>query len=187
MRSFKDLVSNNDRFDPPLARAARPQGRDGDAACLDAETLAAWTDGSLRPAERAAAEAHVADCGRCLALMAAMARTEPPPSVTSRAPWFSVRWLVPLTAAAVVVTALVLVRDPEIVPVTELQKTAPAPAAPAANPVVPPSVDAKQDALEARRATDVRPDATHRRALQAATAVRFFGRPARRTELQGTR
>ena len=136
-------MTDHDRFDRPLARAARPHGRDETAACLDAETLAAWTDGSLRPAERAAAEAHVADCGRCLELLAAMARTEPPPSVTTRAPWFSVRWLVPLTTAAVVVTALVLVRDPGIVPAPEMQKTASAPAAPAPSPAVPPSADTK--------------------------------------------
>ena len=59
-------MTDHDRFDRPLARAARPPGGDVTAACLDAGTLAAWTDGSLRPAERSAAEAPVADCGRCL-------------------------------------------------------------------------------------------------------------------------
>ncbi|HZB24888.1 MAG TPA: hypothetical protein VE379_02070, partial [Vicinamibacterales bacterium] len=152
-------MSNNDRFDRPLARAARPHGGDVTAACLNAETLAAWTDGSLRPAERAAAEAHAADCGRCLELLATMAKTEPPPSVTSRAPWFSVRWLVPLTtAAAVVVTALVLVRDPGIVPAPEVQKTAPAPASPVPTPVVPSAAETKEDAFEARRDRDQRKD-----------------------------
>lgn len=153
-------MTDPNRFDRPLARAARPHGGDATAACLDAGTLAAWTDGSLRPAERIAAEAHVADCGRCLELLAAMARTEPPPSVTSRAPWFSVRWLVPLTtAAAVVVTAWVLVRDPGIVPPAEVQqKAASAPASPASSPAVAPGVGTKQEASEARRDRDERKD-----------------------------
>src|SRR5687767_75551 len=87
-----------------------------------------------------------------------MARTEPPPSVTSRAPWFSVRWLVPLTTAAVVVTAVVLMRDPGIVPPTEVQKTASAPAAPSSSAAIPPSADTKQDAVEARRDGEQRQD-----------------------------
>ena len=152
-------MTNHDRIDRPLARAARPHDGDVTAACLDAETLAAWTEGSLRPAERAAAEAHVADCGRCLELLAVMARTEPPPSVATRAPWFSVRWLVPLTTAAVVVTGWVLLRDPGIVPPTEVQqKAASAPASPASSPVVPPAADTKQDAFEARSNREQRQD-----------------------------
>lgn len=78
--------------------------------CLDAETLAAWTDGSLTAQERAVAETHVADCDRCLAMLAAVAKTEPPPSASPRAHWFSVRWLVPLTTAAVVATGWMLVQ-----------------------------------------------------------------------------
>jgi hypothetical protein len=49
----------------------------GSSACLDTETLAAWADGTLSRKLRAAAESHVADCGRCQALLAAMARSEP--------------------------------------------------------------------------------------------------------------
>ena len=151
-------MTDHDRLDRPLARAARPDDGATTAACLDAGTLAAWTEGSLRPAERAAAEAHAADCGRCLELLAAMARTEAPPSVTSPAAWFSVRWLVPLTTVAVVVTAWVLVRDPGIVPAPEVEKTASAPASPAISPAVPPGVETKQDALEARRDREQRQD-----------------------------
>ena len=71
---------------------ARPHGD-----CLDAETLAAWTDGSLTAFERAAAETHAADCDRCLAVLAAIAKTSPPPSAIQRPSWLSIRWLVPLT------------------------------------------------------------------------------------------
>ena len=43
--------------------------------CLDADTLAAWADNALGAAELAAAEAHAADCARCQAMLAAMARS----------------------------------------------------------------------------------------------------------------
>ncbi|HEV8315894.1 MAG TPA: zf-HC2 domain-containing protein, partial [Vicinamibacterales bacterium] len=38
--------------------------------CLDAETVAGWFDGTLGARDRAAAEAHAADCARCQALLA---------------------------------------------------------------------------------------------------------------------
>jgi hypothetical protein len=81
-------------------------------ACLDAETLAAWSDGSLTPAERSAAEAHASDCDRCLSVLAAIARTSPPPLAPTKASWLSVRWLVPLTTAAVAITAWIVIQQP---------------------------------------------------------------------------
>lgn len=68
--------------------------------CLDAETVAAWADDTLGRDERRAAEAHAADCVRCQALVAAMARTASPASARSwwRAPVMG--WLAPLTAVA---------------------------------------------------------------------------------------
>jgi hypothetical protein len=68
--------------------------------CLDAETSAALADGTLPARERSAAEAHVADCPRCQAMIAALARTLPPvaPRVWWRRPAFV--WLAPLTAVA---------------------------------------------------------------------------------------
>jgi Putative zinc-finger len=75
---------------------------------FDAERLAAFADGSLSSAERAAAEAHAADCPHCLQLLAAMARTHEEPPRPSRAGWrlpVFVRWAAPLAAAA---TALAL-------------------------------------------------------------------------------
>src|SRR5262245_42237330 len=68
--------------------------------CLDAGVLAAWFEGTLDPGERAAAEAHAADCSRCQAALAAMIRIEP--SIESR-PWWrspAFGWLVPITVAA---------------------------------------------------------------------------------------
>jgi len=98
---------------------ARPQG-----ACLDAETLAAWTSGSLTASERAAAETHAASCERCLDVLAAIAKTSPPPTEMPRPAWFSIRWLVPVTTAAAAITVWVLVTGP-------LNTEAPTPTPPA--------------------------------------------------------
>lgn len=71
-------------------------------ACLDAETLAAWVDGGLRGHDLATTEAHVSQCARCQAMVAALART--PSAVPASQPWwrrgFGLGWLVPLTAGA---------------------------------------------------------------------------------------
>jgi hypothetical protein len=79
--------------------------------CLDAETVAGWFDGTLGARDRAAAEAHAADCARCQALLAAMVRTDPPAlSQPWRRPAF-IAWLVPLSVA--VAALLVWVNLPE--------------------------------------------------------------------------
>jgi anti-sigma factor RsiW len=45
--------------------------------CLPEETLAAFIDGALTPAERQAVEAHLADCSRCRAVVALAIRKRP--------------------------------------------------------------------------------------------------------------
>src|SRR3954464_10030485 len=70
------------------------------AACLDADTLAAWSDGALSAVDRAAAESHAAGCARCQAMLAAMAITAPPAPARN---WWragTYKWLAPLAAAA---------------------------------------------------------------------------------------
>jgi hypothetical protein len=74
-------------------------------SCLDAETLAAWTDRSLSGAALEAVQLHVADCPRCQDLVGTLARVsstvpEPAPVPSSRR-WLA--WLVPLIAAAAAV------------------------------------------------------------------------------------
>jgi hypothetical protein len=70
--------------------------------CLAADALAAWADGALAADELEAAEAHVADCSRCQALLAAIIQSAPSEPVAE--PWWRRRWafgvLVPMTAAA---------------------------------------------------------------------------------------
>ena len=125
-------MNKDESIDPLLRRTARTRaGTPPQGDCLDAETLAAWTDGSLTAVQRSAAETHAADCDRCLSVLAAIARTNPPPSATQRPAWLSFRWLVPLTTAAVAITAWILIQEPS--------RPSPPPAATAAAPAVKPA------------------------------------------------
>jgi hypothetical protein len=96
------------------------------AACVDAVTLAAWAEGTLRGAERATIEAHAAGCARCLALLAAMTRTEPPiaPPWWRRSP---IAWLLPL--AAVTAGVVLAVRLAVLEQRSAASRPTPAPAA----------------------------------------------------------
>src|SRR5262252_3624270 len=85
-----------------LRRAMTPGST---TSCLDTATLAAWSDGALSARERATVESHAADCARCQALLAAMARTMPPAPQRSWWRWSAFTWLVPIAVAA---TALVI-------------------------------------------------------------------------------
>jgi len=86
------------------SRALRDTLRDqlerAPSGCLDAETLAAWSDGTLSRKDREIAESHAATCARCQAMLAAMAKTAPP--VSPRRWWqtATVRWLVPVAVVS---------------------------------------------------------------------------------------
>jgi len=141
-----------------------------EGACLDAETLAAWADDTLDAHERAAAEAHAADCGRCQALLAAMVKTMPVLTARQSA-WRmpALGWMVPLTAAAAALAVWVLVpkqatveqRSSPAAPVDQLEP------APAASALVTPPPDAQP---QGRVAEDQRAAAAA--ALEAAAPVR---------------
>jgi hypothetical protein len=93
-------------MDPLLTGVLKARaGEATDGVCLDAKTLAAWADESLDGHERAAAEAHAADCARCQALLAAMVRMTPPAEARARWRIPALGWLIPVTVAA---TALVI-------------------------------------------------------------------------------
>ena len=87
-------------MDDLLRDTLRARAADPTAACLDPEAAAVFVDGTMSRRERAGAEAHVADCPRCQAVLAALVRSAPPP--LERAWWRrpAVAWLVPLTVAA---------------------------------------------------------------------------------------
>jgi hypothetical protein len=88
-------------------------GRDASqtrAACIDAETLAAWADGGLPASDAAAVEMHLADCERCTAMLATFVRTTPEAPVAESL-WtrWHLRWFVPVATAATVAALWVLV------------------------------------------------------------------------------
>jgi Putative zinc-finger len=72
------------------------------SGCPDEEMLAAWSDGGLRPEERARIETHAAGCSRCQAHLLAMVQTDaatgaPAPVRRGFRLW---PWLVPITSTA---------------------------------------------------------------------------------------
>src|SRR5215471_10876827 len=100
---------------PRLLRETFGSPPPGDpAGCLDADTLAAWVEGTLHARERAAAESHASSCARCQALLAAMARTEPPPAPARRwRTWtLALSLATPLAAAAALVIWIEVPRAP---------------------------------------------------------------------------
>jgi hypothetical protein len=128
------------------------------AACIDAETLAAWADGGLSKAHATAVELHLADCDRCTAMLATFARTIPAaPVVESLWKRWHLRWLVPVATAATVAALWVLVPRPESPqiatlsrPTTDLPAPAGAPAAP--TPTAPQAQPAETQERESRAA-----------------------------------
>jgi hypothetical protein len=70
--------------------------------CIDAETIAAWSDGALPAAGAARIETHLSQCSHCQALLAALVRSAPPTIAPSRSIWqrWQLRWVVPIAAAA---------------------------------------------------------------------------------------
>ena len=128
-------------------------------ACLDAESLAAWIDGGLSADARTRVEHHAADCARCQALLASMARTAP--ALEDRPWWRSAmaKWVVPIAAVATAVVVWVAVeRDSDPLPpsqttVTETAKTANEPsAAAAARREAAPSPAGQENSLSAATA-----------------------------------
>jgi hypothetical protein len=103
----------HERPDAEPSGAVGTQGR-ADNNCLDAETVAGWFDDTLTARDRTVAQAHLADCARCQAVLAAMARTAPVPlGQPFWRPIYS-RLLIPLGVAATGVLILVsLPQTPE--------------------------------------------------------------------------
>ena len=95
-------------------------------SCLDAETLAAWIDGSLAGGQLTAAREHLADCTDCQATLAAFARTTSPEAIPE--PWWrhglGARWLVPVAATATVIAIWVAVPRDEYTRQAEQTTTA---------------------------------------------------------------
>src|SRR5262245_35405085 len=78
-------------------------------ACLDAETIAAWHDGGLTGSALATAEAHLANCDRCQAVVKILVRDVPALQAAQPARKLWLRWVLPLAAAATAVAIWVAV------------------------------------------------------------------------------
>ena len=83
-----------------------PAGATPTDACLDADTLAAWSEGLLEGAERSSAESHASTCARCQAMLAVMARTTPVPASGTASPIR--KWLMLLGPAMAAAAAVAL-------------------------------------------------------------------------------
>src|ERR1051326_8713293 len=85
-----------------LRQALRDGMEPPSSGCLDAETLAAWSEGTLGRRDRAALEAHAAACSRCQTMLAAMAKTASP--LRARKWWqtSAVRWMVPIATVSTI-------------------------------------------------------------------------------------
>lgn len=142
--------SNRDPLTDRLLKAAlRPHERAVSDACLDAETLAAWADGSVPGQAASAIEAHLADCARCQSMLAVFATSESAESadlatagVAETAASGSVipfrprvRWLVPVAAGAAAASLLIWTAWPRPgAPIAPAEQTMARDASPAAVP-----------------------------------------------------
>ena len=143
-------TDRNRILEQALKHELRAAGPAPAGACLDAETLGAWTDGSLTPAAIAAAEAHVASCARCQALVGTMARSTSGTSgnsgtsgtlgTSSTFPLWK-WWLAPIAAGVTAVTLWMVVPGQPNLAVAPAQRENAAKAAPNANavPILPPA------------------------------------------------
>jgi hypothetical protein len=162
-------------------RAVPPASGDG---CVDAETLAAWSEGALDSMAMAATESHLSSCARCQAMAAAFVRSAPdaPTSATTAAAGIRFwRWLVPLAAAAAAVTLWMVV--------PEQQQTAIAPPSAPQAPADAVAERAKAPLPEAAAPQESRSQTfePQREAKTAATGTRENVTPSRRDEQQALR
>jgi hypothetical protein len=136
--------------------------------CLDAETVAAFADGAVSAPERSRIDAHVADCARCQALVAALITTMPVP--VPRAWWRrpAIAWLAPAAVAATAVLIWVnLPRQAKFDSAVETAREAPRPAEPESNRIPPPAADAERQSQTARDSSGARSVAAARVREQA--------------------
>jgi outer membrane biosynthesis protein TonB len=149
-------VSKGSDRDAAIARLLRTAARGplppAAPGCVDAERLAAWTDGGLPPADAALVETHLADCARCQAILAAFASTADAAAGAAVQPasprWRGglVRWALPL-AGAIAAGVLIWIAAPASVdppaPVQQSAKSEPQfsvpPPAPAETPTATPA------------------------------------------------
>ncbi len=147
-------------------------GRD----CVDAEVLAAWSEGGLDAATSTRIEQHLATCAACQAMAAAFARLDvaAPAPAPARTGWH-LRWLVPVAvASAAAIGIWVLVPRQAVTPSTD-NKVAlnEAPAVSAAPPVAAPPAPVPEPSPVAANGAEGTPpaDARERAAMKSEVAA----------------
>jgi hypothetical protein len=156
-------------FDAHLRQMLRETTAGSSSACLDAETLAAWSAGALPPLQARAVESHVASCATCGAMLAAFARAdvdEPSPVAEEMPFWrrWRLQWVMPIAATATALAVWVAVPDRSPVP-------APLPSTPEATSVDSPPAPASPSSAETARGVAPGGD-DERRAREEALARR---------------
>lgn len=140
-------TGDRDRVIEQLLRSSAGMLAGAGPDCVDAEVLAAWSEGGLDAATATRIERHLATCAACQAMAAAFARSDVAAPTPARAPW-SLRWLVPAAvASAAAIGIWVLVPRQAVSPTTDKKValndapavSAPPPVAPPAAPVPEPS------------------------------------------------
>jgi hypothetical protein len=128
------------------------------AACIDAETLAAWADGGLTNTAAALVEAHLADCERCTAMLATFARTIPATIPAAESLWtrWHLRWLVPVATAATVAALWVLIprEQPEQTAILDSAPAITTQTPSSATGAAPPAETKEQESRSVRTDTD---------------------------------
>ena len=170
-----------------------PAGANLSRECLDAETLAAWTDGGLSGDDHATAEAHLSACPRCQAMLAIVVRTAPPRAIPEAIPgWWGQRirgwrWLVPMTAGTAAIVLWFAVQNSLRPPVVQqpaapnLERTEEAQQERAQSqvaPVAPRESDARANASAERRLAERQDPRDENAPAQTAAAADRLGRVA---------
>ena len=65
----------DESIDAALRRSLRRPATDASGACVDAEAMAAWAEGTLPPGQAAAVGAHLATCSAPVETLADLVRT----------------------------------------------------------------------------------------------------------------
>ena len=177
------------KADHILEQALKHELRAASAApggCLDAETLAAWTDDGLDAIAMSAAESHIATCARCQAMAAAFGRATPVVPAAPEARSFPLWkwWLAPIAAGVTAVTLWMVIPEqqrlagdlPQAKDSREpsLMTTAPDQIAPAAPTAPPARVDdqfADRDRAAGRRENRAQPPIVAERKTEEAAAL----------------
>lgn len=153
-------MNGTDKRDQAVDRLLRqsltPASPGDPSACLDAETVAAWMDGTLRGPALDAAQMHAADCDRCQAVLATFAQMNTPMPAAAPEPRRWLTWLVPLTAAAAIGVWALLPASP---PVTSAPESMMARGDEASRVPPPPPVQQERETKAAAQAPAAAPPA----------------------------